>query len=219
MILDSTAETYVVIILIFIFLILPLIIFLFIFAYKRNTPEAKGKRGEEHVNQSINCISDYHKIIRNLLIPTSNGRYTEIDSVLITQKGIFCIEIKNLGGYLYGDSSSKYWTQVLSYGRVKNSIYNPVLQNDLHVRTLKKVFHDKFEVHNVVILDRHEGGKISSNNVYTSKSFLRYYKNIKEVIILSSQVDSIYQILSKYISTPEQREAHARRVRIDHHNK
>lgn len=47
------------------------------------------------------------------------------------------IETKNYSGKIYGTENSEYWTQYLP--RFEKQFYNPVLQNDGHVKALRRV--------------------------------------------------------------------------------
>jgi hypothetical protein len=51
--------------------------------------------------------------------------------------GIVVIEVKKCSGWIYGVGDRKNWVQVLAYGKEKYSLYNPIFQNDGHIRTIK----------------------------------------------------------------------------------
>ena len=91
-------------------------------------------------------------IFHDLYIKKKDGTYTQIDLVLATKVGLIVIEIKDYAGWIYGNGSKKYWTQVLSYGRVKNSFYNPVMQNEKHIKHLSKALpKERVPIFNMII--------------------------------------------------------------------
>ena len=77
-------------------------------------------------------------IFHDLYVPTSNGKYAQIDLVVVTSVGIIVIEVKDYGGWIFGTGNQQKWTQVLAYGREKYRFYNPILQNASHIHALKR---------------------------------------------------------------------------------
>ena len=73
-------------------------------------------------------------VLKNLYVPT-NGRTTEIDLLMIHEKGIFVFESKNYSGWIFGTEEQLNWTQSLRNGE-KNKFYNPIRQNRNHIRAL-----------------------------------------------------------------------------------
>ena len=89
------------------------------------------------------------KILMNLQIPTSNGRTTEIDLLLIHETGLYVFEMKHYKGTIYGKSSDQKWTQ---YFRTASNthFYNPILQNQYHITALQKMFPD-ISIHSLIV--------------------------------------------------------------------
>lgn len=69
---------------------------------------------------------------------TVSGGTTQIDHVVLSRKGIFCIETKNLNGDLKGNVDDKNWLHWNKRGD-KNIIYNPIFQNHAHIKHLARV--------------------------------------------------------------------------------
>ncbi len=80
---------------------------------------------------------DARAIFHDIYIKKLNNNYTQIDLVLATKVGIFVFEVKDYSGWLFGNASNKFWTQVLSYGKEKHRFYNPIKQNESHIKALK----------------------------------------------------------------------------------
>lgn len=89
------------------------------------------------------------KTLRNVYIPKENGDTTEIDVVFITQKGIFVIESKNYSGWIFGDEKNGFWTASLQNG-IKNKFYNPIKQNQTHIRWLEKYLSDDIPMFSII---------------------------------------------------------------------
>lgn len=96
----------------------------------------KGEEGEDFVYRMLDNNFD-GIFIRNAIIETAVDESAEIDLIMIHKRGIFVFEIKNFGGFICGKPKEYNWTQVI--GGQKNVIYNPIIQNNKHVNSLKKV--------------------------------------------------------------------------------
>jgi hypothetical protein len=69
-------------------------------------------------------------------LPTEDGS-TQIDHVVVSRFGVFVVETKNYGGWIFGKPRDKMWTQQIY--RRKSSFQNPLRQNYKHVRTLAEL--------------------------------------------------------------------------------
>ena len=68
----------------------------------------------------------------NLYLDGKNTENTEIDVLAVSPHGIYVFEMKNYGGYIYGDESDQNWTQVF-HKRAKYRFYNPLQIGRAHV--------------------------------------------------------------------------------------
>ncbi len=92
--------------------------------------------------------------------PKENGETTEIDLLYITVKGILVIESKNYSGYIFGNENSPKWTATLYAGKdwagrkqvEKNSFYNPIWQNDTHIKYLQAGFVEEIPFFSIIVL-------------------------------------------------------------------
>ena len=110
-----------------------------VFAIKVRRPTIKGKVGEGIVK--LNCRlyldSQTYRILDDVTIPASNGRTSQIDHVIVSKYGIFVIETKNYGGWIFGGADDRQWTSV--HYRRKFRFQNPLRQNAGHIRALSKL--------------------------------------------------------------------------------
>lgn len=100
----------------------------------------KGYYGEYLVFKELYPkLSGCCKILMNLQVPTGDGGTTEIDLLLIHETGLYVFEMKHYKGTIYGKSHEQKWTQY--FRTAPNShFYNPVLQNQYHIKALQKMF-------------------------------------------------------------------------------
>ena len=102
------------------------------------TNERLGAYGEKLTERKLKLLNVFGrkgKTLKNIYVLKDNGETSEIDLMYITKKGIFVIESKNYSGWIFGDSRSQFWTACLP-NRNKNKFYNPVKQNQTHVKWL-----------------------------------------------------------------------------------
>ncbi|WRS28108.1 nuclease-related domain-containing protein [Oscillospiraceae bacterium MB08-C2-2] len=105
------------------------------FLDKKENADEIGARGEKIAFFHSIPIYGYGKQVRNIYLPLSNGRTTEVDVVLIHTNGIFVIESKNYRGWIFGKDTDKNWT--VTYSKSKRyTFYNPIMQNAAHVKKI-----------------------------------------------------------------------------------
>lgn len=103
-----------------------------------------GKYGEYLTQEYLNrTLSGNYKIIKNVCIPSGN-KFTELDMILIHEKGIFVFESKNYSGWIFGNEDDEKWCQTFPSGD-KYLFYNPIKQNEGHCNALSKVINIKKE--------------------------------------------------------------------------
>lgn len=98
--------------------------------------ENKGQFGEyatEFALTNHNLKGDF-TVLKNVYLPLRQGT-TEIDLVMIHEKGIFVFESKNYSGWIFGDLEQLNWTQSFPNGK-KYTFYNPIRQNRTHISAL-----------------------------------------------------------------------------------
>lgn len=86
----------------------------------------------------------HHYLLQNVYIPTHTG-YTEIDTVLLHETGIYVFETKNISGEISGDMEMERWEQVLN-AKVKHTFYNPIRQNQGHMGALLRQLKIRLEM-------------------------------------------------------------------------
>lgn len=105
--------------------------------WRRGKARRSGKRGEKIVAKELGRLKrkDYI-VINDLLLPTVNGKTSQVDHVVVSTRGIFVIETKNHAGRITGSEEAQYWQQHLP--SQSRGFYNPVLQNRSHLRAIRR---------------------------------------------------------------------------------
>lgn len=99
-----------------------------------NYSEFVGRRGENYAYESLKAMGEKN-IFRDLYIPTKEGKYSQIDLLVVTSTGIVVIESKNYSGWIFGSEHQTQWTQTFPNGQ-KYKLYNPIKQNQGHIYAL-----------------------------------------------------------------------------------
>ncbi len=77
-----------------------------------------GARGEYYTYDYLKSFESVGaKFLFNAYIPYGNGKTSEIDLIMIYHSGIFVIESKNYGGWIFGNETKEHWYQTLPAGR------------------------------------------------------------------------------------------------------
>ena len=172
-----------------------------------STAEARGIDGERLSNFQIRkLLRNDEYLLSNLLIPIRDGHKTEIDSVIVSRKGVFCIETKNWVGKIYGDDRKETWTQVYDDpNRLPRTHQNPVIQNERHCGMLDHILHGHFTVNGVVLfVNDYTDYYVVSSSCFTISQFKNYYRKLPDSELSIDQVKQVFQMLYKYIATEKE---------------
>lgn len=179
-------------------LFIGLLIWLFV-KFTKGKSVRRGKRGEEAVSAILGGTIEGRQYVFNDYTIEKDGKTSQIDHILINKFGIFVIETKNYSGNIYGSEEQQEWTQVLSYGRVKNKLYNPVKQNASHVYKIKSVIR-KYPIHSLVVFVQNNVENINSPIVIPATK-LRQAVNSGTPVLDAEQMREIYETLVRHRST------------------
>jgi len=176
-----------------------------------------GKSGERFVSSRFNQLDPMrYKVLDDLMLP-SQGKVsaTQIDHVIVSNHGIFCVETKSYKGWIFGNASQQYWTQVIY--RNKQRFYNPLRQNFAHTKAIEALLcsHLKAPIVSFVVFPDADKLKISGTDA------AGYPGEIMEKI--QSHVTTIYSdverdiivdlLMSANITNKEARQDHIREIR------
>ena len=111
------------------------------------TPAPKENAGERRVQSVLTRRYRDWPLLNNVLLPYGGGT-VQIDHILISPAGVFVIETKDMGGWIFASPGQQRWTQTFRAGRwsrmmgIKSkrfTFYNPLLQNEGHATALVKL--------------------------------------------------------------------------------
>lgn len=95
-------------------------------------------------------------VFKDLIIPAVSKSIglTQIDHVLVSRMGIFCIETKSTHGNIYGFSRAEKWKQYLGNSGKPFEMNSPFRQNHHHVKSLELFLSEylKAKVHSYIAL-------------------------------------------------------------------
>ncbi len=94
------------------------------------------ERGELHVDHILSSLGPDYTVLHDMVL-LSNGYTVQIDHIVVSRFGIFCIETKTHSGKIYGSEKSEFWTQYV--GNKKYPLRNPIRQNYGHMKTIERV--------------------------------------------------------------------------------
>lgn len=148
-------------------------------------------------------------ILTNLYLPhpTKRDRTTEIDVLFIDESGIHVIESKNYSGWIFGREQDRQWTQTLS-NRKKFKFYNPIKQNELHLRAVEQLLHlDRSCLHSwIVFSDRSTLKRIESSSVpvLNRKEWAKQMTDYVEPRLSAAERIKLYEQLLPYMNVSDE---------------
>jgi hypothetical protein len=159
-------------------------------------PQIKGKMGEKSVSVLLSRLDEgKYKVFNNVVLQTNSGT-TQIDHIVVSLYGVFVVETKNYSGYIFGDDSSKQWTQTL-HGR-KNHFYSPLKQNEGHIKNLKKalVNFPNLSFISIVSFSVNSTLKVkSAGHVIYSVNLLKTIRSYSDEIISVAELEAVVDTL------------------------
>lgn len=180
----------------------------------------KGMVGEFAVKMGavLTLPSSVYRRYHNVTLPTTDGT-TQIDHVFVSVFGVFVIETKNMGGWIFGSKWDREWTQVFP-GAQKYKFQNPLRQNYRHVRAMENALAEiglpGGAVKSVVIfVGDAELKRQMPENVTVGLGGNRYIRSFRTPILSEGQVAEICAAIEAERMKPSWRtnRQHARNLR------
>lgn len=173
----------------------------FLITYYSNS--IKGYGAEFMVSRRLNELNPKeYKVINNLMLPSNgNTSNTQIDHVVISRHGIFCIETKNYSGKIYGNTFQKEWSQYLSGKEYK--FFNPTHQNYGHIKSVENIIKPLFPLITIfgfVVFPKDTKLKISgqyAERIGYTTDMLNFINNTNLQSLTNEDLDKIVDTLNK----------------------
>ena len=186
--------------------------------FRLKWPKIKGKLGEKGVEFYLSFLDKDRYTVLNDLIYRNDNRSTQIDHVVVSKRGVFVIETKNYKGRIYGSAGKDYWTHVIGWN--KYTLYNPMFQNENHIRFLIRKFpylrRHRDSIHSIVVFLNAEQLKLSGNcDSVVRLSRLNYYiTSFRRDVLTDEECSQIIGMLSdEQWDDPDAHRKHRQNVR------
>jgi len=181
-------------------------------------PEIRGAMGESAVLNKLLYSLDKsrYKILNDILLPsTGNTKTTQIDHIVVSNYGIFCIETKAYQGWIFGNTNQEQWTQVIY--RYKKKFYNPLRQNFAHIKAIENLLRPRLKksIISLIAFPNADKLKISGTDcVGYARDIVHKIESYTEQIYSDVERDEIYNLLAAAdIIDQEARDLHRQEVR------
>lgn len=145
-----------------------------------------AERGTWSERDLIGSLLDYgispRAIFHDLYVKNGKYGFSQIDIVVATKVGLIVFEVKDYSGWIFGKGGQNQWTQVLDYGRQKYRFYNPVLQNETHIKVLQKQSKQfaKLPFYSVIVF--YGGSKLRDISFVPNGTFVIKPHRLKDVL-------------------------------------
>lgn len=170
-----------------------------------NKKIAKKKGNELEKEIAKIARKNKFKVIKNSYIGfKSKGKqkYTEVDIILINEKGIIVIESKNYNAIIKGNIEEKFIKAFYENDK-EYLMFNPIIQNETHIWAIKNFLNlsDKIEIKNLIVTSNETKFELDKQveNIIKIDNLDEYLKNInqQENILTEFKNDSYYNKLMK----------------------
>jgi hypothetical protein len=177
----------------------------------------KGWFGERLIRVFAYFLLDrqVYRRLHDVTLITLDGT-TQIDHVFLSPFGIFVLETKNMGGWIFGGEKQAQWTQLFPKKRFQ--FQNPIRQNYKHLKALQAALDIGPEhVHSVIAF---VGGSTFKTempaNVTQGMRSIRYIKSFQQPVFGEAQVTTMLQTLQagRLAPTLATRREHVQRLKL-----
>ena len=149
-----------------------------------------GRDTEELVSELLSMLSTgEYAILDDVMLKTKNGNSAQIDHIVVSIYGVFVIETKECSGWVFGNPKQRSWTICYPNGD-RRRMYNPLLQNDGHIRHLKAAANIwKTPVYSVVVFGGEYCFKTDMpKNVVDAYDLIEHIESHRDEVLTPTQV-------------------------------
>lgn len=192
--------------------LLPLLFFLPLLRWLVTHPRLKGTVGERRVSRRTSRTLDAHvyQTFDDLVLEDDKG-LTQIDHVYVSIYGVFVLETKNMGGWIFGGEYQREWTQV--FPSQKRKFQNPLRQNYRHQKALEGVLGlSERQIHSVVVFAGSATFKTQMpEQVRYLHDYADYIQSFRQQVLSEQECRAICEKLSRLSQAGRtHKEAHRR---------
>ena len=194
-------------------LIITIILIILCILLKIYYPKFRGFMGEFWVKLKLKELPKNKYINLNNIMLQDNKGIHQIDHIVLSNYGIFVIEMKNYYGLIKGKEFDNKWCQYL--GKTKNYFQNPIHQNYGHIKVLSNLLNldEKYFI-SIICFSNQAKLDIDSKTIvtqidYLNSRILKYEEVNKELDI--EKIEKL--ILSTNINDKKIRKKHVKDIR------
>lgn len=175
-------------------------------------PSFRGFMGEFWVKMELKILSKKKYIVLNDIMIKDEWGTHQIDHIVLSNYGIFVIEMKNYSGLISGSEYSNKWCQHL--GKNKNYFFNPIYQNYGHIKALSKLLSlDARYFISIVCFSNQAKIKVNCKSIVTHvDNLVQEILKYKEIIFEDDINKFVLLINSNNITDKNVREEHVKRI-------
>jgi hypothetical protein len=167
---------------------------------KLRFPYLMGRHGEKFVSRKLNKLNaTYYKVLNDLMLPSrGNVSTTQIDHIIVSNYGIFCVETKAYGGWIFGNADQEQWTQV--FYQNKQRFYNPLRQNYAHTKAIEDLLGLRLKAPIVSLVAFPKAGKLKisgTDSVGCASDVVEKIKHYTNTIYSDTERDGIFESLAR----------------------
>lgn len=160
---------------------------------------SKAKLAETKVNDALSMLDmKSYVLFENVILPSrGNTAHTEIDHIVVSPYGIFCIETKAHSGSIYAYERNRDWAQYLR-GQ-KYTFNSPHRQNYKHIKAIEDLVGSDLRaaVHSYVVFPNATQVVTDSNFVYCNlQSFVAHISRHKQPVYNIAECTRIMRALA-----------------------
>ena len=176
-------------------------------------PKFRGFMGELWVKQELKKLPKDKYIVLNDIMVKQNNNTHQMDHLIISQFGLFVVEMKNYYGLILGEEHKDKWIQYL--GKKKSYFLNPIHQNYGHVKALEKLLNlDSKCFIPIVCFSNQAKLKIETKSSVVPLDYLvSTIKSYQNITIESSLQVISNKIIELNITDKAERKSHVKKIR------
>jgi len=163
-------------------------------------PSSNAEEAEVYVTRALSVLGSNYIIFTNLIIRKPGLVQTaEIDHLVISPFGIFCIETKSHVGSVYGSAAEPEWKQYLQ--GTGYPLRSPLFQNGNHIKALRTLLDGKLKskIHNIVVFPNISKLKVNSPLVFTRcEDIVALIDKHRTIVYSNKEMADIVYLLARY---------------------
>ena len=168
-------------------------------SYIQKEKEYHGKVGEFEVSSVIGDSLPRVRYVFNDALMKLGSKTAQIDHILVNRAGVFVIETKNFTGKIYGNENEAKWVQISNSG-VRNEFYNPIMQNESHVKLLREIIGEDFPIFSFIVFVKDVPNVSAKNVIHISELRNKIIETSLKINLSSDEIMQVASMIKNRIS-------------------